>query len=102
MAICSVNMHIKLLKALADDTRIRIVQCLLDGERCACAIVPVIGKAQPTVSQHLKILEEAGVLESRRKGVNIWYKIRSDEAIQILEILGIQKIETPITCEESK
>ena len=78
----------------------KIVQCLLDGERCACAIVPVIGKAQPTVSQHLKILEEAGVLESRRNGVNIWYKIRSDKAIEILKILNIQKIETRITCEE--
>lgn len=78
----------------------KIVQCLLDGERCACALVPAIGKAQPTVSQHLKILEEAGILESRRKGTNIWYKIRSDEAVQILNILGIQKIETRITCEE--
>ena len=91
---------IKLLKALADETRMKIVRCLLDGERCACAIVPVIGKAQPTVSQHLKILEEAGVLESRRNGVNIWYKIRSGQAIEILKILNIQKIETRITCEE--
>jgi ArsR family transcriptional regulator len=95
-----VDPHIKLLKALADETRIKIVQCLLDGERCACAIVPAVGKAQPTVSQHLKILEEAGILESRRKGVNIWYKIRSDQAIQIMKILHIQKIEIPITCEE--
>jgi len=95
-----VDARIKLLKALADETRMKIVQCLLDGERCACAIVPAIGKAQPTVSQHLKILEEAGILESQRKGINIWYKIRSDEAIQILNILGIQKIEIRITCEE--
>lgn len=91
--------RIKLLKALADETRIKIVQCLMDGERCACTLVPAVGKAQPTVSQHLRILEEAGVLESRRQGVNIWYKIRSDQAIQILKILDIQKIEIPITCE---
>jgi ArsR family transcriptional regulator len=74
----------------------------MEGERCACAIVPAVGKAQPTVSQHLKILEEAGVLESRRKGVNVWYTIRSNQAIKIMNILGIQKIETPITCEECK
>ena len=92
--------RIKLLKALADETRIKIVQCLLDGERCACAIVPAVGKAQPTVSQHLRILEEAGVLESRRNGVNIWYKIKSDQAIQIMHIMDFQKIETQITCEE--
>ncbi|MFH1606710.1 MAG: metalloregulator ArsR/SmtB family transcription factor, partial [Nanoarchaeota archaeon] len=78
-------------KALADETRIKIVQSLLEGEHCACAIVPFIGKAQPTVSQHLKILEEAGVLESRREGINIWYKIKSKDTIQIMEILRVQK-----------
>ncbi|MFA7211516.1 MAG: metalloregulator ArsR/SmtB family transcription factor [Bacteroidales bacterium] len=101
-AIFTVEPHIKLLKALSDETRIKIIQCLMEGERCACAIVPAVGKAQPTVSQHLKILEEAGVLESRRKGVNVWYTIRSNQAIKIMNILGIQKIETPITCEECK
>ncbi|WP_221057528.1 ArsR/SmtB family transcription factor [Methanoculleus chikugoensis] len=89
---------IKLLKALADETRVKIVQCLMDGERCACTLVPAVGKAQPTVSQHLRILEEAGVLESRRDGVNIWYRIRSDQAVQILKILDIQSIEIPISC----
>ncbi|PKL62310.1 MAG: ArsR family transcriptional regulator [Methanomicrobiales archaeon HGW-Methanomicrobiales-2] len=89
---------IKLLKSLADETRVKIVQCLMDGERCACTLVPAVGKAQPTVSQHLRILEEAGVLESRRDGVNIWYRIRSDQAVQILKILDIQSIEIPIFC----
>ncbi|WP_261596088.1 ArsR/SmtB family transcription factor [Methanoculleus formosensis] len=90
--------RIKLLKALADETRVKIVQCLMDGERCACTLVPAVGKAQPTVSQHLRILEEAGILESRRDGVNIWYRIRSDQAVQILKILDIQSIEIPISC----
>jgi ArsR family transcriptional regulator len=85
--------NVKLLKAMADDTRIRILRCLMNGEQCACAIVPCVGKAQPTVSQHLKVLEEAGIIESRRDGINIWYKIRSDEAIAIMDILGIEKID---------
>lgn len=93
--------QIKLLKALGDETRMRIVQCLLDGERCACTLVPAVGRAQPTVSQHLRILEEAGVLESWRKGVNIWYRIRSDKTVRILEILEIPKIEIPSACEET-
>jgi len=81
-----------LLKALGDETRMKIVQCLLNGEMCACAIVPSIGKAQPTVSQHLRILVQAGVLESRRAGTNILYKIKSSETRRIFQILGIKKI----------
>ena len=90
--------EIKLLKALGDETRIKILQCLLDGEKCACTVVPYIGKAQPTVSQHLKILEEAGVLESRREGINIWYKLKNKETRQIMKILNIQQIERREKC----
>ncbi len=90
--------EIKLLKALGDETRMKIIQCLLDGEKCACAVVPSIGRAQPTVSQHLKILEEAGVLESRREGVNILYNLKSNKTRQIMKILGIQKLENRIKC----
>ncbi len=84
---------IKLLKALGDETRLKIVQYLLNGEQCACKIVPHIGKAQPTVSQHLRILEEAGVLQVRRQGVNLLYKIKSKEAVRILKILDIRKMD---------
>ncbi len=83
---------VRLLKALGDETRLNIVRCLLDGEKCACTLVPAAGRAQPTVSRHLKILEEAGVLESRRKGTNIWYGIRSKEARRILGLFGIRKL----------
>lgn len=89
---------IKLLKALADETRIRIIQCLLDEEKCACSVVPSVNRAQPTVSQHLRILEEAGILESRRVGVNIWYKMKSKETKEIMRILNIRKIKTKAKC----
>ncbi len=92
------NQKIKLLKALADETRIKIIQCLLKEEKCACSIVPGVNKAQPTVSQHLRILEEAGVLESRRVGTNIWYRIKSKETKQIMKILGIKEIESNVEC----
>jgi len=93
MAMSVMEREVKLLKALADETRIRIVQCLLNGNQCACALVPLVGRAQPTVSQHLRILQEAGVLRARREGVNIRYEIGSEEAIQIMEILHMNKIE---------
>lgn len=84
---------IKFLKALSDETRIKILQYLIDGEKCACSFVFPVRKAQPTVSQHLRILEDAGIVESRREGVNIWYRLKSREAKRIMSILNIEKIE---------
>ena len=89
---------IRLLKALGDETRIKIIQCLIGREKCSCSVIPFVNKAQPTVSRHLKILEDAGILESRRDGVNIWYKIKNETAIQILKLLNIRKIKTKTKC----
>ncbi len=88
---------IKLLKAMGDDTRIKILQYLLNGEKCACTIVPFIGKAQPTVSQHLKILVEAGILDVRRDGTKMLYRIKNGQAVQIMEILDIPRMEVDDT-----
>lgn len=85
--------EIKILKAMGDETRMKILQYLLNGEKCACTIVPFIGKAQPTVSQHLKILVEAGILDMRRDGVKMLYMINNDKALRIMDILEIQRME---------
>ena len=79
---------IKLLKALADETRLKIIQHLINKEKCACTID--VGKAQSTVSGHLKVLEEAGVLSSRRVGINIWYKVNSNKTKEIFKVLNIK------------
>jgi ArsR family transcriptional regulator len=84
---------VKLLKAMGDETRIKILQYLLNGEKCACTIVPFIGKAQPTVSQHLKVLVEAGIRDVRRDGIKMLYRIKSDRAVRIMEILDIPRME---------
>jgi ArsR family transcriptional regulator len=84
--------EIKLLKAMADETRIKILLYLLNGEQCACTIVPFIGKAQPTVSQHLKVLTEAGILNMRKDGVRILYRIKDDRAIRIIRVLDLQRM----------
>ncbi|MDG6220024.1 MAG: metalloregulator ArsR/SmtB family transcription factor [Candidatus Thermoplasmatota archaeon] len=88
----------RLLKAMADETRLTILRCLINGERCACTLVPATGRAQPTVSRHLKILEEAGILESRRNGSNIWYRLKNPHAKQILDMLGLEPIEFKEQC----
>jgi DNA-binding transcriptional ArsR family regulator len=89
--------NIKLLRAMGDETRIKILQYLLNGESCVCTIVPFIGKAQPTVSQHLKILVEAGILDVRRDGIQMLYRIKDDKAVQIMDILNIPRMEVDDT-----
>ncbi|HEU4758737.1 MAG TPA: metalloregulator ArsR/SmtB family transcription factor [Dehalococcoidia bacterium] len=65
-------------KALGDETRLRILRALLHygGELCECEIVPVAGLSQPTVSYHLKVLREAGLVEVERRGVWGYYRAR--------------------------
>ena len=68
----------KIIKALSDENRIRIV-CLLKYKRdlCVCEITEIIGLAQPTISSHLKLLENAGLIESYKNGLWVNYNIGS-------------------------
>lgn len=63
----------RLMKALSDPNRVRIVKLLEDRTLCVCEIQKVLGLAQPTVSSHLKILEEAGLVDRARQGTWILY-----------------------------
>lgn len=77
-----------LLKALADETRLKIVECLKDGERCVCMIVPYTRRSQPNVSLHLKKLEDAGILQSRKEGTKVFYALKDKRVMRILGLLG--------------
>ena len=64
--------------ALADPVRLRLVSLLANadgGAVCACDLVEPVGKSQPTVSHHLKVLAEAGLVVSERRGRNVWYGV---------------------------
>ena len=67
---------LKSLKALADGNRLRIIRLLMDRPRCVCELQAALGIAQPTVSKHLSILEEAGWVDKQRQGKNfIFYQL---------------------------
>ena len=62
--------------ALADPVRLRLVSLLATDEGgavCACDLVEPVGRSQPTVSHHLKVLVYAGLVTSERRGRNVWY-----------------------------
>lgn len=78
----------EVLKALSDPTRLKIIYLLQAGELCACEIISALEKPQPTVSHHLNILKNAGLLKWRKQGVWIHYKLSNPEIITILESLS--------------
>jgi ArsR family transcriptional regulator, arsenate/arsenite/antimonite-responsive transcriptional repressor len=65
----------KLFRALGDETRLRIVALLSHGELCVCHLEKALALSQPNVSRHLGILKAAGVLDSRREGSWIYYRL---------------------------
>jgi len=76
----------KVLKVLGDQNRVKIIELLRNGELCQCEIIPLIGQSQPTVSRHLNLLEEHGILESRKDGVKVLYQIRDPRILELIEI----------------
>ncbi len=65
-------------KALGDPVRLRLLSLLATaeaGEICACDLVEPAGRSQPTVSHHLKVLRDAGLVTATKRGVNIWYAV---------------------------
>lgn len=68
----------KVLKALADPTRLRLVSLIKsapEGEACVCDLTAPLGLRQPTVSHHLKVLVEAGLLQRERRATWVWYSL---------------------------
>jgi ArsR family transcriptional regulator len=82
----------RFLRILGDETKLKIIQYLLNGEQCACKLVPYTKRAQSTVSTHLTDLERTGILESRREGRNIYYKIRDKKVYGLCKLLGIKRL----------
>ncbi|KXS46509.1 MAG: ArsR family transcriptional regulator [Methanohalophilus sp. T328-1] len=84
----------KFFKALGDQTRLAIIGCLLKHDHCACDFAAITGKDQTTVSRHLKILCEAGILKYEKEGRYVIYSIMDDNMKDKLENCGIEKFDS--------
>jgi len=82
---------VKILKALSDETRLGIVEFLLDGEKCVCEIFPHVKRTQSTVSIQLGKLEDWGILKSRREGKKVFYSLKDLRVCDIFKALGHAK-----------
>jgi len=74
-----------IFKALGQATRLQILDFLKDGERCVCEIFPAIDQEQANVSKHLAILKQAGILDCRKDGLRILYRIKNPEVLKLLQ-----------------
>ena len=78
-----------IFKALGDDNRIRILKLLRGGEKCACHLLEELSITQPTLSHHMKILCDAGIVTARRDGKWMHYCICCESVRQIRDLLQL-------------
>ena len=95
-----------LTKALADEKRVRALLALRNGELCVCQLTELFGLAVSTVSKHLSILYQAGLLESRKEGRWMYYRLPGKEASvavrEALEWVNKSLAENPRIAEDAR
>lgn len=79
---------VMVLKAMADETRLKIIEMLCSGELCACKILENFNITQPTLSYHMKILCDSGIVEGRRDGAWMRYTINKEKFEEMQGILN--------------
>lgn len=99
--MCSDAEYVVLFKALADETRLKMVKMLVQEEKCPCHILKEFNITQPTLSYHTKILTEAGIIEATRKGAQVECHINGDKIKQIQDLLSHLNNELRKTRNES-
>jgi ArsR family transcriptional regulator len=82
---CPVWRHrARVLKALGHPTRLFLVDHLSRGERCVCELTALVGADVSTVSRHLGLLREAGILADERRGAQVFYRLVAPAALELL------------------
>lgn len=80
----------KVFKALADENRLRILELLRSGEKCACKLLEDLQISQSTLSHHMKLLCDAGLVQGRKEGKWVHYSIDPTGAKQVQALLAQQ------------
>lgn len=89
---------VEFCKALADDTRQRILEMLLDGEKCVGDIVDAFDMSQPSISHHLNVLRQFGLVTSRKEGRLVFYALNRENVVECCGRL-IAKFDAEEACE---
>jgi len=79
------DLRVKILSALSDPTRLEIIEFLSEGEKCVCEIIPAFHRSQSTISKHLNILYEAGILDRHVDGQKTLYHVNNPKIFSLLK-----------------
>lgn len=94
---------LNIFKALSDETRIRILKLLENGELCVCDVVAALDMVQPKVSFHLSVLKEAGLIKDRKQGKWIHYRIDDSDIFRRFLILSVlERMSEDVIAEDKK
>ncbi len=75
----------EILKALAQPTRLKILELLRNGEKCICEIVPAINGEQSNISRHISLMQRSHLVTTRKDGVRLMVKVKDPEIFNILD-----------------
>jgi len=75
----------EILKALAQPTRLKILECLRKGERCICEIIPAVNGEQSNISRHISLMQKSHLLITRKEGVKVMVKVSDQRIFDILD-----------------
>ena len=88
----------EILKALAQPTRLKILELLRNGEKCICEIVPALNGEQSNISRHISLMQKSNLVNTRKDGVRVMVKVSDPKIFEILDnvtlLLRKQIIET--------
>jgi len=79
----------EILKVLAQPTRMKILECLRDGEKCICEIVPAINGEQSNISRHISLMQKSHLVSTRKEGVRVMVKVSDPNVFEILDSIGL-------------
>lgn len=79
------EMKADILKVLAQPTRLKILECLRDGEKCICEIVPTINGEQSNISRHISLMQKSHLVTTRRDGVRVMVNVKDPKIFEILD-----------------
>ena len=84
----AIELRAEILKALAQPTRLKILEFLREGEKCVCEIYPAVNGEQSNISKHLSIMQKANLLTSRKDGIRVLFSVKYREVFDIMDIVN--------------